>query len=80
MRRIKGLAVLCAAAAAMGAVTGCSVTVTEPSESEASDYCSAVISESEASGSVISDYCSAAGSDSGCSDCYQSFLHFLRRL
>lgn len=37
MRRIKGLAVLCAAAAAMGAVAGCSVTVTEPSASEASE-------------------------------------------
>ena len=34
MGKIKGLAVLCAAAAAMGAVSGCTVTVTEPSVSE----------------------------------------------
>ena len=34
MRRIKGLAVLCAALAALGAVSGCAVSVTEPSVSE----------------------------------------------
>ena len=34
MGKIKGLAVLCAAATAMGAVSGCTVTVTEPSVSE----------------------------------------------
>ena len=34
MGKIKGLAVLCAVATAMGAVSGCTVTVTEPSVSE----------------------------------------------